>query len=128
MNSEIFSHTQQQFFIFIPSVHLSFIGWGSYFFKLPLDIVITSLFLSTWRKRVMTGRAVIISFLRLTGMFLFSFFSWEGGPFMTRFLLEPVCGINGFSLPDSSHHVSQQCFINYLLFLSFIQIIMSETL
>ena len=120
MYSEIYSHTQQTLFIFLPRIHLSFIGWGSYFYELPLNIVIASLFLSTWRKRVTTGMTVIVLFWMFRGMILFSFISWDTSPFMIRFLLEHVCGMSGFSLRDSSCHVSQQCFINFLLFLSFI--------
>ena len=61
-------------------------------------------------------------------MFLFSFFSWVAVLFMIMFLIEPVCGMSGFPLQASSHHISQQCFIDCLLFLSFIQIFISETL
>ena len=120
MNSEIFSHTQQPFFNSLPCVHLSFIGWVFYFFEPPLEIVITSLFLSAWMKRVITGRTGIFSFCGLKGMSIFYFFSWAFGPFMIRFLLEPIHGMYGSSLWASSRHVSQQCFINFLLFLSFI--------
>ena len=120
MDSEIFVHTQQPLFIFSPRLHLSFIGWGSYFSELPLEIVIISSFLSAWRKRVITGRTVIMSFWRFKGMFLFSLFSCVADQFMIRFVLEPICGMSGFSLRTSTHHVSQQCFINCFLFLSFI--------
>ena len=128
MNLEIFSHAQKPFFIFLPSVHLSFICWGFYFSELSLEIVIISQFLCAWRKRVISRRTVIISFCRFKGMFFFSFFSQAAVQFMIKLFLEPVCGMSGFSLRASSRHVSQQRFINCLLFLSFIHIIIFETL
>ena len=128
MNSKMFSHAQKPFSSFLPHVHLSFIGLASYFSELPLEIVIASLFLSAWRKRILTGRTVIFSFWRVRGVFLFPFFSWDVYSFMIRFLLEPICGMSGFSLWVSSCHVSQQCFINCLLFFSFIQIVISKNL
>ena len=61
-------------------------------------------------------------------MFLFSFFSRAAFSFMIKFFLEPVCGMSGFSLqlPPVMFHLKG--FINYLLFLYFIQIIISKTM
>ena len=128
MYSKIFSHTQQPLFRFLPHIHLSFIGWGFYFSKLSLNIVIISQFLSAWGKRIITRNTVIIFLWRFKGMLFFSFFSQAAGPFMIKLFLELVFGMSGFSLRDSCHHVSQQCFINCLMFHFFIHIIISETL
>ena len=128
MNSEIFSHNQHPFFIFLPYFHLFVIGWGFYLPELSLEIVIIYLFLPVRRKRIITRRTVIISFWRFRGMFFFSFFSRVTGSFMIKLFLEPVCGMSGFSLWASSHHVLEKCFINCLLFLSFNHITILQTL
>ena len=96
MNLEIFSHSQQPLFSFLPSVYFTFIGQGSYFSKFLLKTFIASLFLFARRKRAIIRRTVMISSRCFRCTFLFFFFSWVADPFMVRFSFRPVCGVSRF--------------------------------
>ena len=61
-------------------------------------------------------------------MFLFSFFSRATFSFMIKLFLELIWGMSGFLLQVPPVMFHNKGFINYLLFLYFIQIIISKTM
>ena len=90
MYSEVFGHTEKPFFSFLPGVYLPFIGWGSYLSELSLEVVIIPMFLSARRKGIITRKTVIIPLWRFRCVLFFSFFLWDGGPFMIKIFIELV--------------------------------------
>ena len=69
----------------------------------------------------------MISFWCFNGVFLFFLSSWAASPFQVRFSFGTICGLGGFTPRDSSHCISQQCFIYSFFFFPFVQSVFSET-
>ena len=78
------TYSQQPFFSLFSHIYFTFIGRGSYFLKLPLKTVVTSLPLFLWRKWVITCRAGMISFSFFRCTFFFNFY-WVDGLLIVQF-------------------------------------------